>query len=193
MFKMRKLITILLTLTAWSWVAGGVTLNVPGDFTTIQSGINAAGDGDTVLVADGIYSGSGNKNLDFAGRSIVVMSQNGPENCVIDCQYSGRGFYFHSGETHAAAVSGFTIRYAYSAQGGGVHINGASSTIENCIFWKCYSPASFGGGIYASGGDPLVRNCTFRENNATYGGTMYLLFTSAVVTSCISSDNTSGT
>ena len=190
---MRKLITILLTIAAWSWTAGGAIFHVPGDFTTIQAGIEAAVDDDTVLVADGTYSGSGNKNLDFGGQNVVVMSQNGPENCLIDCQYSGRGFYFHSGETDAAVVSGFTIRYAYNTQGGGIHINGASPTIENCIFWKCYSPASFGGGIYVSGGDPLVRNCTFRENNATYGGTMYLVNTSAGITNCISSDNTSGT
>lgn len=193
MLKLRRLITILITLAAWTWAVGGATLHVPGDFNTIQAGINAAGDGDTVLVADGTYSGSGNKNLDFAGRSIVVMSQNGPKNCLIDCQYSGRGFYFHSGETVAAVVSGFTIWYAYNAQGGGIHINGAGPTIENCIFWKCYSPASFGGGIYISGGDPLVRNCTFRESNATYGGTIYLVNTAAVITSCISADNTSGT
>jgi hypothetical protein len=42
-----------------------VTINVPGDLPTIQAGIDAASDGDMVMVADGNHKGIGNKNLDF--------------------------------------------------------------------------------------------------------------------------------
>ena len=41
------------------------TINVPADQRTIQSGIDTAQNGDTVLVDDGIYKGEGNVNLDF--------------------------------------------------------------------------------------------------------------------------------
>ena len=64
----------------------------------IQDGIDAAVDGDTVIVLDGIYTGTRNKNLDFNGKAITVTSQNGPESTIIDCEESGRGVYFHSDE-----------------------------------------------------------------------------------------------
>jgi hypothetical protein len=38
---------------------------------------------------------------------------NSPDNCIIDCQgapsIKRRGFYLHSGETHASVIDGFTI------------------------------------------------------------------------------------
>ncbi len=41
-----------------------------------------------MLVADGIYTGEGNRDIDFLGKAITVRSENGPESCIIDCQGS---------------------------------------------------------------------------------------------------------
>ncbi|MHC4501634.1 MAG: hypothetical protein ACYS21_21310 [Planctomycetota bacterium] len=67
-------------------------------FATIQKAIDSAFNGDTVIVADGTYTGPGNRDIDFLGKAITVRSESGPENCIIDCENSGRGFYFDDGE-----------------------------------------------------------------------------------------------
>jgi hypothetical protein len=88
---------------------------------TIQAGIDVASPGDTVLVAAGTYAGTGNRDLDFAGKDLVLRSQAGPATTIIDCAGSGRGFLFHTFETPASVIEGFTIRdgYANGTFGGG--------------------------------------------------------------------------
>lgn len=171
-------------------VVYGATIHVPGDYPTIQAGINASSNGDTVLVASGTYTGTGNKNLDFGGRRIVVMSEGGPASCTIDCQSSGRGAYFHSGESSLSVLQGFTIKSGSSTNGGGVNITNSSPTIKRCIIWSCSSLGSYGAGIYISNGSPLIIHCTIAQNSAWKGGAMYATNASMTVNSCIVVNNT---
>ncbi|MCK4305018.1 MAG: hypothetical protein KAY24_12340 [Candidatus Eisenbacteria sp.] len=85
-----------------------------GDFPVIQVAIYIAVDGDSIELTDGIFRGEMNRDLDFLGKSITILSQNGnPAACIIDCQGSEtdlhRGFDFHSGEDAESVLQGITI------------------------------------------------------------------------------------
>ncbi len=102
-------------------------IRVPTDYPTIQAGIDAARDEDTVLVADGIYTGEGNRDISFRGKSIIVSSENGAARCIIDCQGSQeekhRGFIFDAQFiTSSPTLNGFTIKNGYHDSGGGIYI-----------------------------------------------------------------------
>ena len=187
---MRGLIGIL-SLLLIAGLAMATTYHVPGQYSTIQAAINVCSNGDVVLVADGTYMGTGNKNLDFGGRIITLRSESGPANCIIDCQNSGRGFYFHTGESSEARVMGFTVKNGSSTMGGGVNITNSSPTFKNCIIASNVSSNSYGGGIYVSSGNPQFINNTIYGNSAKYGGAMYATSTSMLVNSNIVASNVS--
>ncbi|MBT7270036.1 MAG: hypothetical protein HN829_04005, partial [Candidatus Marinimicrobia bacterium] len=75
-------------------------------FATIQAGIDAASDGDTVLVADGTYY---ENTLDIIGKYVNVISVNGPESTIISGNNSYRVLYVENGEDEEILFSGFTL------------------------------------------------------------------------------------
>ncbi len=81
---------------------------------------------------DGIYTGPGNRDIDFKGKAITVRSENGPLNCIIDSQGLGRGFYFHTTEDAGSVLSGFTITNGQADSGGGIYCVSASPSITDC-------------------------------------------------------------
>ena len=65
-------------------VAGGTTLHVPGGgYATIQAGIDGAKDGDVVVIAQGVYRGLGNRDIDFRGKAITVRSEDPADPAVV--------------------------------------------------------------------------------------------------------------
>jgi len=168
------------------------TTYVPADYGNIQAAIDASCDGDTIIVADGTYTGDGNRDISFKGKAITLKSENGPENCIIDCNGSKsephRGFYFYNQEGPNSILDGITIANGFGphkrlsglnySRGGAIHCyNHSSPAIRNCIIKN--NQARNGGAIenyfYCS---PTIQNCIFMDNLAqdgtsSYGGAIY--------------------
>jgi len=173
--------------------AYAVTIWVPSEQPTIQAGIDAASDGDTVLIADGTYTGTGNKEIDFKGKAITVKSENGPTKSIIDCQGSGRGFYLHSDEGSHSVLSGFTIKNGFAEIGGGIYqVSWVDKmTISNCIITN--NTAVKGGGIYSN--NAIITNCIISNNTAGAGGGVYAStdrYNGAGIKFCTVTNNTGG-
>ncbi len=164
---------ILFCLAAFHLPSAAAILRVPGEYTTIQEGLDAAVDGDTVLVADGTYSGPGNRRLDFHGKEVRLVSEGGREACIIDAELQAHGFRFQTGEGPVTVVDGFTIRNGYHhLMGGGFYIRDASPTIRNCDIDNCH--AETGGGIYVAGPTTArLRNLKIHGCSAVYGAGVY--------------------
>ncbi len=138
-------------------------------FRDIQSAVDAANDGDLVLVADGTYA-----PFETHNKSIEIRSVNGWRNAEIDANDEKRCATLGFGESHTNTVLvGFTLAYGDASTaatltlwncGGGV----CGGTLRNCRITSC--TASKGGGAYYS----RLENCLVDHNTAsTYGGGTY--------------------
>ena len=172
--------------------ASGQTIHVPDDFATIQAALDAADDLYTIIVRDGVYTGDGNNGLDFGGKALTLRSENGPENCIIDSGGAPWGFYFHSGETSAALVDGFTVT---NGSEGGIYCFESSPTIANCVIRdnNGYYARS---GIYCHAASPTITGCVISGNTSMDnwdggGAGIYCNYGSSVtISNCVITDNT---
>ncbi|MCP4451263.1 MAG: DUF1565 domain-containing protein [Planctomycetes bacterium] len=150
------------------------TILVPDHVPDIQTAIDLANHGDRILVAEGRYYGQGWTDLDFQGKSILLMGAGSPENCVLDGEGERRGILFQSGESTDTVIDGFTITNCTASQGGGILCRGASPTISNCIIKACtaqgISEPGRGGGMSVAAGQPVVKHCIFESNTAAGSG-----------------------
>jgi hypothetical protein len=163
---------------------------VPSGHPTIQRAIDKAWDGSTVWVANGVYTGEGNRDIDFRARAITVRSEDGPARCIIDCQGTTDdphyGFYFHRGEIGSSVLAGFTITNARAVtifHGGAITCLESSPTIFNCVIRANAAP--YGGGIACKKSSPAIAGCTVTDNTATNGGGISSEYSNPVITGCM--------
>jgi len=164
-----------------------------GPKKTIQAGIDAAMPGDTILIADSIYSGSGNYNVDLRGKKLTIRGESGAaDRCVIDPQFAGRGFYLHSGET--AEFTDLTIQHGLVvkdspgyAAGAGIYCSGGTLTVRRCVLTENEARDYNGAGaaIHVRYGTLNMQDCTVQDNDS--GGSnagVYAHGAAAVIQAC---------
>lgn len=192
--------------------------NVPSEYATIQSAIDACTNGDTVLVAPGVYF----ENITFRGKNIVVASQfaltgdvQAIYQTVIDGsqpvnQDSASVVRIIGGEDSTAVLMGFTIRGGTGTawpdehspgtyqEGAGIHIALSGPTIRNNFIIRNTAirraglASAGGGGIRAGDGFPKILNNVIVRNRGPYGAGIVLNYTGAIVRNNILCQNTGG-
>jgi hypothetical protein len=147
----------------------------------IQSAVNFAADGDTVLVASGVYNAGEYITPDGTLSNRVVITKNiqvigvdGPSNTFIVGSGSVgddavRCVYITNG-----LLAGFTLTNGHTRAGGvSVDINGGGAYAVGGILTNCIivgnSAQACGGGVYGG----RVVNCLVQNNTAEYGGGGY--------------------
>ncbi len=180
-----------------------------GPKRTVQAAIDAAPDfeGASVVLAHGLYTGDGNRDIDLRGKVITVRSADPDDPAVvaatiIDAEGSDndrhRGFYVHNGETEACEIAGLTIRGGYERGGGGIWCEYSSPTISRCVITNNHSDFSSGSLLFGAyggsaigmnGGNATIRGCTIAGNSGAPA--LYLGGTRHIVADCTITDNES--
>jgi hypothetical protein len=149
-------------------------------FETIQQALNAAQDGDTIVLMPGVYSGQGNYDLSVDGLSLTIRSTQPDdwdtvEATVIDPQQQGGIFMFTIPDQGRIILEGLTFQNAFK--------EGKLSLLD--LFDPPYYEEPHGAAIFADGGQVDVRFCVFTNCLAALGGAVYFGNTQATVSHCI--------
>lgn len=203
-----KTTTLLLIITLFAFSTAYSTIRgVPGTYSSIQSGINAAVDGDTVLVEPGTYY----ENINFRGKKIVVTSRFYITNdlslissTVINGSTPGNYdsasvVIIGAGADSTTVLQGFKItggtgtkwKDEHSAgtyrEGGGILVALSSPVIrfniitDNSAMNLTGVSGCGGGGIRAGDGRPKILNNLIMNNMAKYGAGIVLNYAAATV------------
>ncbi len=204
---MKTAISTVLLLVITLTSAYSTIRNVPGTYPTIQSGINASQNGDTVLVEPGTYY----ENINFRGKKIVVTSRfyagndmtyisstviNGSTPVNSD---SASVVIIGSGCDSTTVLQGFKITGGTGTkwtdehgagvfrEGGGI-LTALSSPVvrfniitNNSVMNTSGVTGTGGGGIRAGDGMPKILNNMVMYNTGKYGAGIVLNYTGATV------------
>ena len=173
----------------WNWYMDN------SNASSVQEAVDYTLSGDSIFVYPGIYTGAGNRDIDFGGKELVLKSLESAHTTIIDCGLAGRAFRFHSGESNATVVSGFTLKNgSVTFNGGAILCELTSSpTIQHCVIIGNVVNG-FGGGIACDGGsNPVILNNTISKNTANgpfnSGGGIYCFDSSPIIKNTIVYEN----
>ncbi len=191
---MKRAILIFTVFLVLNGLSFGDVINVPEDRERIQTAINSAGEGDTVLVQPGVYR----ENINFCGKRITVASlflidgdETRIDSTIIDGSRNGSVVRFEGSENINSFLSGFTIRNGEYANGGGIRILNAGAKLSHLkVIDNIGVSQGGGGGLYAYRIDTLaILNSVFEGNSSAFGGGIKLHFGNVYIENTVIRNN----
>jgi serine protease len=176
---MRKVLVLSMSyaLLALAPRASATTLHVPGQYPTIQAGMDAAVAGDTVLVACGTYD---LYDPILMKSGITLRSETGTPDCVVLRDLTGDGLLhclYLDDETLIEGIS-FTGGHYWAA----IAIAEAAPVFVNCDFYDNHCVES--GPVLAFDCWPTFTRCTFRDSYGSAAGGIYFWGGTLAVVEC---------
>jgi hypothetical protein len=173
-----------------------------GDCLTLSDGLALAAPTDTVLVAPGVYSGDGNRDLLLTSKPLTIASRDGAESTVLELEGHG-GFRIEGAATGLSTVLGLTLRRGGSGDLSAIKCSSTAITIKDCVFEANALPAERDlssairligcssvdiegcrfvgnrGGVFVHTSPTGILRCSFEDNtctdSSTYGGAALVL------------------
>ena len=186
-----RLWVVVLAAAGATSLAAGATIYVPAEESTIQAAVDAASDGDEILVAPGTYTGSGDSVINPGGKAITIRATGTADETIVDGEGARMVVWCNGGEGANTVIEGFTITGGEASNGGGVFCEDHSSpTLTDCKISG--NTASIGGGICCfDHSSPTLTDCDITGNTGTFtGGGISCSFSSPTLVNCEISGNT---
>ncbi len=144
--------------------------------TSIQAAIDAAVNGDEILVAPGVYPIT--STLQIPVEKALTLRSTQSRAAIVDAQGLCAGLYVVGTNS---VIEGFTFRNGVSGgYGGGVYL-GRASTLRDCLVTS--NRAWGAGGVMMQDNGAVVENCAIVSNEASYwgGGVVIYNYTTGLV------------
>jgi len=155
-----------------------------GPYPNLRQALLAAQPGDTISLAEGVFTGPDNRNLTLAGDVTLRGASGDPADCILDIQQQGRALTIIAAPGTAVLVEGLTLRGGdcralpapqAPGYGGAVYVEGlapgGSLRFERCVLEQ--NRAEAGGAVFVYQGAASFQDCTIRDNLATDGAGVY--------------------
>jgi len=145
------------------------TIGIPAHYLKIQLGIDAAVDGDTVLVSPGMYV----ESLNFKGKAIRLRSVSGPGSTILEPATARLPVVlFESGEDTMSVLEGFAIRGTRDTVA--IMCDGSGPIIQDCEISDCINDwvgAAIKCDFWAK---PIIRYNDIHHNESLIGAAVYV-------------------
>lgn len=187
--KSKFTISIIVVIIAYSHCWSRI-IHIPDIYPTIQQGVDAISDGDTIIVHPGTYYENiliDNKEITLGSLYLTTLDSNYIHSTIIDGNLNGSVItLLNNHYTDIAEIVGFTIQNGLAEYGGGLNLYYTAGSIAHNIIKN--NTAVHGGGIYAYyycqpfiSHNIINNNRATGANNGSNGGGIFCDFASPII------------